>query len=258
MKTFRTTLIALLIGFFSITSSASAAGNWDWTVALYLWGSDISLDMTVNGDPALGVDVAFGDLVDKLEMAGALHFEGQRGHWGFFTDIFYVDLASGRDIALPPPLPGSVDASTGLTETIFEVAATYSPSGTTEGFTLFGGVRVLDIDQVTVLRFPLPSEPSVELGIAETIVDGMLGARYATSFSDRWGMVLRGDFSTGDSEIIWNGSGMLSIEFGKTGKYSGLLGYRYLAVELEDKSGPSERQTEITMSGPIAAFVIKF
>ena len=69
------------------------AGDWEWSIAPYIWGSDISLDVTANDEPVIGADVAVKDLLDKTDLAGMLHFEGASGKAGFFE---MEHLAEGR------------------------------------------------------------------------------------------------------------------------------------------------------------------
>jgi hypothetical protein len=254
----RNLVITLILCVFCATSSAQASGSWEWTAAIYLWGSDVSLDLAVNGDPVLEVDAEFNNLIRKVEMAGTVHFEGQNGHWGFFTDVYYIDLAKSENVPLPDPLPGSVNASMGMTLTIFEAAAIYSPSGSTEGFSLFGGLRYLGVDQSLLLTLPLPGEPSREFGIDESFADVMFGLRYISKFSDRWGYVLRGDLATGSTDLTVNALAMLSVGFGQTQKYGAVFGYRYLGIELENTEDGVKTETEMTMSGPLAAFTIQW
>ena len=61
-----------------------------------LWASDIGMDLTVRGDRVLDTDVAFGDLLDKVDFSFSAHFDGRRGKGGFLADLTYIDLAPAR------------------------------------------------------------------------------------------------------------------------------------------------------------------
>ena len=63
-----------------------------------------------------------------------------------------------------------------------------------------------------------------------TYNDFMIGARYTWNWTDRWGVTLRGDGSSGDTEGTWNASvvGHYRMEHG-----AWLFGYRYLSAEFQ-------------------------
>jgi len=48
-----------LAAFCSFPATEVAAADWEWTIAPYIWGSGISLDMTANDEPVLGADASF-------------------------------------------------------------------------------------------------------------------------------------------------------------------------------------------------------
>lgn len=118
MKTVRKSdlfAITLLIGCLGATASPARAADWEWTLAPYLWAPDIALDVTVNGEPVIGGDLAFGDLLDKLDMAALAHFEGRRGKGGFFFDLVYMDLGDTQTTVARPPLPGGTTVTSDIT-----------------------------------------------------------------------------------------------------------------------------------------------
>jgi len=77
-------------------------------------------------------------------------------------------------------------------------------------------------------------------------------ARATAQLSDRWGLMLRGDGSFGDSEGGYNASAIFQYH---TGGGLWALGYRYMSVELGTGSGES---LDLTLSGPIVGYVFKF
>src|SRR6185295_8742355 len=72
--------------------SAQAAEKWVWDITPYLWASSVRVDVSLDGDPVLGSDVKFKDLVDKVDFAAMVHFEGRHGQLGFFTDAIFISL----------------------------------------------------------------------------------------------------------------------------------------------------------------------
>jgi len=73
--------------------------------------------------------------------------------------------------------------------------------------------------------------------------DFMLGARYTWAMSERWGLTLRGDGSSGDTEGTWKSSAIAQY---RAGNGVWLFGYRYLDVELKADGA----NIHLTMSGP--------
>jgi hypothetical protein len=106
--------VAIVAGIFSGMFAASPlqAQEWEWTAVPYVWASDMSLDVKVDGDEVLGSDLDFSDLLDKLDLALQLHFEGRRGRGGFFVDVTYLETS---DRSTTPPraiLPGGAQLDT--------------------------------------------------------------------------------------------------------------------------------------------------
>ena len=50
----------------------------------------------------------------------------------------------------------------------------------------------------------------------------------------------------------------LGYQFGQTGKYSLLFGYRQMEIELEEKDGVVKVESDLSFSGPIGGLRIKF
>src|SRR5262252_1491580 len=89
--------------------ASQAAGKWSWDVTPYIWASGVKADVSVNDEPAFGADATFPDLIDKVDIAGMLHFEGRRGKAGFFTDAIFISLTDEDTLSSNPPLPGGTE-----------------------------------------------------------------------------------------------------------------------------------------------------
>ncbi len=97
MPTKRTSILSSLslVVCLAFAPNSSAAEGWNWTVAPYLWASDTALDVNINDTVSGGGELDFSDLVDKLDAAFLIHFEGQRGKGGFYLD-------NGKWLAIDP------------------------------------------------------------------------------------------------------------------------------------------------------------
>jgi hypothetical protein len=63
----------------------------------------------------------------------------------------------------------------------------------------------------------------------------------------------------GDSELTWNTVATFGVRLGKTDKYGVRFGWRHMEIEFEDDTGLGVNvETDLTLSGPAAAFSIRF
>ena len=69
-KTIATLILSVSIG---LAGNASAA---EWTIAPYVWATDVKFSAKVN-DAGIGGEVDFADLLDKLDTGFMGHFEGR-------------------------------------------------------------------------------------------------------------------------------------------------------------------------------------
>ena len=234
--------------------AGAQAADWEWTIAPYLWGSDISLDLTANNEPVIGGDVAFSDLIDKLEAAFLIHFEGRAGKPGFFVDVLYLSLGDDTTTSPDPPLPGGTMVHSELDSGFYEAGGLYRFIDDGQILDLLYGARVIDMSQEHDVT--LPSTLTTKIETSNTLLDGFVGLRYGHSMGNRWDLEIRGDMGAGDTDLTWNFIGTFGVRFGKTGTYSMRFGWRYLDVDVETRSTSGiDVETDLTLSGPAIAMV---
>ena len=260
------TAILLSVGMFP--GDARAA---EWTIAPYLWGSDVGLDLKIR-DTDVGTEIPLSDLVDKLDMAFMGHFEGRGEKWGGFFDAIYLDLSDSTTIDFGPipdgPLVGEVDIDAGITLGLYEFGALYRFGDRSPGsaeFDLIFGARQIDVDQlltITPTEGGGPGAGSQEAGLDVSETDGFIGGRVLGLFNDRWGYNVRADIGGGGTDGVVNVFGAISYTFGQTGLFSLDLGYRYMTIALSgsigDGTDDSPAEADITMSGPVLGFIFNF
>ncbi len=234
------------------------AAEWEWTLVSYIWASDMSVDAVISDQVVIGGELKFSDLIDKVEAAAQLHFEGRRGRAGFFLDLTYLDVADEVTTPAMPPLPGGTSIESDVTTILFEAGGTLRPFGAEKPFELFLGVRVIDLDLEVEITLPPPLVASTKARASESIVDVFGGARFLVPLSEHWFVTLRGDIGTGDTDFTWNVVGMAGYQFGKRNQFAALLGYRHMEIELEESAGGVGVEAELTMSGPFAALGFYF
>jgi hypothetical protein len=156
--------------------------DWQFAAALYGWFPDIggNTQLPLGGGGSIGVDIS--TLLDHLKMTGQGAFEIQKGHWGAFTDIVYLDVGDSKSRTRGleiggQPLPGSIEASADfdLKSTIWTLAGSYRglarPAATIDWL---AGARLASIKQELSWEFAGdfgPITPPPRTGSRSTSVD---------------------------------------------------------------------------------------
>jgi len=260
-KAFRALVVAAAVtalGF--IPARAAETDDWKWSITPYIWATSVKVDAVLRDSQTIATDVSFGDLVDKLEFAAMLHAEGQRGKFGMLFDVFYADLSDEDQVSPIPPIPGAtVTVDAGLQMTIFEAAGIYNPRGEVKGFALLFGTRVfdndIDVDATFSLGGPV-AQRSYELG--ETLVDGMIGARYIGDIAKRWSYQVRGDASALGTDLAWSAGAGFAFAWGKEDRFGVSLGYRYMDIKFDTDDAEHLDDLEQVLAGPILGFRFSF
>jgi hypothetical protein len=256
MRTSRIISLLILAGAL-VAGSPAGAQEREWLVAPYLWGADTSLDVLIRDESALGGDLSFSDLVDKLDFALQLRVETRKDTFGLIFDLTYLDTGDSFESEADPPLPASATISTDATMTMIEAAGFYRPSGESYGLDVLFGARVIDLGVDTEIVPPAPLDP-ITVDASASLLDGFLGLRYIAPIGKNWVFTLRGDAGAGDSDLSWNASALFGYRFGENGKYNVLLGYRHFSVEYEESDQGLPIEVDVTMSGPQVAFAFVF
>lgn len=251
--------IAVILGF---SPQQSRADDLTWTIAPYLWASDVAMDVAINGDPVLGVDASFSDILDKLDMAFMGHIEVSSDVFGVFFDGIYISLADDQIINLGPggPILGDLLVDVSLKMNIYELGGFYRMGSGEVGssaFDIIGGIRLVDIVQNVDIVLPGPGATPVNKVLDAAETDIFLGARLSGKFTEKWHYKLRADYAGGGTEGTINGLAAVGYTFGQ-GLFSLDLGYRYMNIELKNEDADGTIESEITMSGPVLGFIFTF
>jgi hypothetical protein len=236
--------------FYALGVSAVAAGSdsdWRWTVAPYLWASDIDITIKDQGTLVGGSSADFENLVGQTEIGVQLIAEGgpKGGNWSVFTDVTYFEIADDDTI-------DGVGVDLGSDALFLDIGGVYSPAGIGKGIHILGGVRYQRID--TNIKITVPGDPLVSILQEDRFTDVLIGARYRFILANKWSLKLRGDVSAGETEGTWTVEGLFGYRIGKNEDKQFLFGYRQREVKVE-VDGLTQ---EIEMSGPVFAFRFDF
>lgn len=227
------------------SATALAQDNVHWSITPYLWASDTSVDLTFRDTNIGSGDIAFNDLLDTLDAAFMVHVEAGRGNWSAFGDFTYLETSDTTERDLT-----TID--TDSQQTIVDAAVAWWPAGSDGSLNLFGGIRYTGFDD----RYRLLLGDT-ELGTQRSTsdyYDALLGIRYTFRFSERWGLVTRGDFSFGDSEGTYLVRANFAYIVGSRQQNAILFGYQLKSAEFRD----GDVTTDFDYSGPMAGFAFRF
>lgn len=136
-----------------ITPSASAkeplvsypapGDDWRFTVGLPGWLAGMEGEIGVRGFRPVHTEMPFSEILDHLDMIGALSLEAQHGPWGFYAEGIYLKISGGGET--PGRLLNTLNVE--LSEVIAEAEVSYRLwEGKRGYFDLFAGARYMSMD----------------------------------------------------------------------------------------------------------------
>ena len=225
-----------------------SSDEWHFAATVYGWLPDIGgHTKAVLGDGrAIHVDIS--TILDHLKLTGQGSFEIQKGHWGGFTDLVYLDVGDSKSQTRGftiggQALPASVQATADfdLKSVIWTFAGSYR-SFASPGAKLdwFAGARLASFKQDLSWQFtgsfgpitppPLTGSRRVSVDQWDAIV-GLKG-RFAFGADHKWVAPFYVDVGTGDSDLTWQAMLGLGYSFGW-----GDLGVAWRYLDYDLKSG---------------------
>ncbi len=217
----------------------ATAQEWDFELAPYLWAAGIDGELSV-GQRTGEFSVGFDEIVNVLDGAIILRFEGRRGKHGFFSDIvsMQLDPDTGRD-GIGGPIGAEIETL------ILEGGYFYQ---LTPDLAVEIGATYWDFE-TSLIPPNLPVAKS-----ASNWTDVQLGGRYVAELGERWESVTRLNVASGGSEFVLGFDQSFKREFANGDHL--LLGFRVLNTEYE-KNGPLGRDIGIdaTFAGMTIGYV---
>lgn len=222
---------------------------WEFDIAVYLWGASIGGE-TTSGET---VDIGFDDLIENLQFGGMAFLSAQRGNWGAFADLIYLDVQSNQNLLVPNSAGGLTGLSTGigLNGFISTFGGSYQfleANSTT--LTATAGARYLwlnaDLNLSRGFGFG-----GIDVTGSGANWDAVLGLRGRTEINDRWYLTYYGDVGAGDSKFT--GQALLSANY-RFERFDVAFGYRYLYWNFDDYLAFDT----LNLSGPFAGLRFTF
>lgn len=258
--------ILLAVALFGSIPGVVLSEEWEWTVAPYVWASDVAMDASINENPTLGfaTQIPFKDIVDKLDTGFMGHIEGIKGNRGLYLDFVAISLSDQSTVTIEPggPIVGDVAVDLGLDMGIYDLGALRrfeldEDSATVIDFLV--GIRIIEIDVAANLTLPGPGMNELDVNAGPSETDAMLGGRLTGEFSKRWTWLLRADMSFGGSDGTTNAIGAIGYRFGESGTFALDFGYRYMSMGFRNRaSSGGYIETDLTLSGPVVGFIFNF
>jgi hypothetical protein len=266
----RTTLRTLITAALALPGLAAGADNtdgWQFRASLYGYFPDIGGTTQASTPAGDEFDIKSDDLIRNTKFAAMGSFEAQKGRWGAFTDLIYMNV--GDSISDSPalgvgslPLPPGItaDASLDVEAWVWTLALDYRAMSTPR-FTLdtFAGARLLDITTDLGIGFSAEFGPFVgpnrELSAHASgdNWDAIAGLKGRYTFGDRnqWYVPFYADIGTGESKLTTQ----LATGLGYSFSWGDLFAnWRY--VDYEMKSGAM--LDELDFSGPALGVAVRF
>ena len=234
------------------------SGDRAWSLGFYLWATGTEGDIGV-GPFQVPVDLSFSDILEDLDFALFVHLEwhSRSSNWGFMTDLSYLKISASDNLPI-----GRI--SSRIEMTWLEAAIMYNLASRESPFDLFLGFRTWDMDlsigfdaaspSKGMAPPTLPPDGATINGGAEW-TDLMFGGRWAPRIGNKWWLILRADYATGDSDTL-NLAGNFMWRFGRSANL--VFGYRYMDLDYSTGAGVNRRALDVQFSGPVAAINFTF
>lgn len=167
--------------------------GWRHSITPYLY-LPVSTQGTSTIDGVSGdIDLSLSEVLDLLQGAASVRYEGWNGDWGIQSDLYYVYI--GEDGNLPGP--AAADLELDVRQTYLTLAGSYrfakgvNSGGNNYAADVSFGVKWNRLKQEINFGSPI----SRTLGGTEEWIEPMIGLRYAVDLNEDWRLGARVDLS---------------------------------------------------------------
>ena len=205
-------------------------------------------------------------ILNNLKFAFMGTLEAQKGQWGAFTDIMYLDVGGSksdtRDVTIGGvTLPAGVtaNASLDIKGTLWTLAGNYRVLATPDAtFDAFAGARLLSLKENLGWEFSANIGPIVGPGRTGnsdakiTNWDAIVGVKGRLAFGNNreWFVPYYVDVGTGDSDLTWQAIGGIGYAF-SWGEV--LAAWRYIDYKFN-----GDKIQDINFNGPAVGVAFRW
>jgi len=240
---------------------------WTFRAVIYMWAPQITGSATFPGGNVASFGMDFGEILDHLKMTGMGTLEAQKGPWGAFTDVVYMNVGGTgtrtRDGTIDGvPIPVGVTLNTGmdLKSWIWTLAGSYRVQATAESeMDVFAGARMFTIEPR--LTYDLTADVGPFVGPGRTGARSVKGkdwnaiagvkGRAGFGANREWFIPYYLDVGTGDSQFTWQGI----VGIGYRSPWGDVTAtYRYLDYNFKSSS----KIDDTTIKGPVLGMTLRW
>ena len=216
------------------------------------------------------VDLDGSDILDALNLAGALRAELTQGDFSLIVDGYFAHLGGGASATLPGPLGGVARADITFEQGWVAALGSYRLlSGSVDSYgdgADFAvdaglGVRFNRLKQEVEARVDLGVGPGLQrrLGGTETWVEPTLMLRGGVRLGERWGLGARGEiggFGAGGNDLQW--IVLLGGVYRPWESAALRLGWQFYGIELETDRRDGAFAYDVFQTGPYLGATFRF
>ena len=271
MKPLIVTVAATLFGAGAMVSASAAAQDlsdeWRFRAFIYLWAPQIKGSATFPGDNTADFDLKFHTIFDNLKMAGMGTLEAQKGRWGAFTDVIYMNVGAtgtktrdGTIDGVPLPVGVTANAGVGIKAWVWTLAGSYRVQSSQDlDMDVFAGARLLWLQPLLTYNFNFDVGPFAgpsRVGsrtVTEQNWDAIVGVkgRVGIGASREWFVPYYVDIGTGESDLTWQGL----VGIGYAFSWGDVVAsWRYLDYNFKSSS----KVDDLKMNGPLLGVALRW
>jgi len=248
-------------------AAEKSADDWQYGIAIYGFLPSIGGTTRFPAGNSGEIDVSADDLISNTKFASMGSFAAQKGNWGVFTDLIYLNvgdsISNSRSIAagsMPLPPGITANASLDIKGWAWTLAGSYRAISTPEATVdVFAGARLLDVQGDLDWEFSAEFGPFTgpfRAGSAEAerhSWDGIVGTKGRVNFGSggRWFVPYYVDVGTGNSDLTYQAS----VGVGYSASWGDVFAtWRYLRYEF---SG-NRNIEDLDFNGPAVGVAFHF
>ncbi len=241
----------------SLARSEGDDGSWRHSITPYLFLPLSTTGTSTVGGTSVDLDLNLSEVLDLLQGAASVRYEGWNGDFGIISEVYYVKL--GEDATLPV---GGATVDVDIRQTFANVQGAYrfangvNASGKRYAADVALGVQWNRLKQELDIAGP---GPGTTLGGTEEWFEPMVAIRYATEINEKWGFASRAELSgfgvNGDNlqYLILAGFGWKGWE-----KTSLRFGYQFYGIDFSTDRSDGEFAYDVDQNGLYAAVAFHF